>query len=330
MLKLAIAGFRHGHIYSLYELAQQSDRVKLVGAWEEDADTIKSAEESFGVVFTHASYEAMLEDPEIDIIGIGNYYGARGRMAIEALKAGKHVIADKPLCTSLEELEEIQRLSREKGLTVGLMLNLRHDKNVLAAKKAITDGLIGEIHNIQFGGQHPLQYGKRPSWYFEEGKHGGVINDIAIHGVDLLQYLTGCKVTDIIGARCFNAYAKEEPAFKDCGQFMLSLSNGAGVIADISYSVPDSIGFNLPYYWQFYIWGDQGMLAFSANTDGVLLYKNGESEVIHLPGLDASDSYLDAFLDEVEGKKSALLSKEEIFNSTRATLLIQKKADGDF
>ncbi|MBQ4518054.1 MAG: Gfo/Idh/MocA family oxidoreductase [Clostridia bacterium] len=327
MFRLGIAGFRHGHIYSLYDTAQKNERIETVAFWEENAEAALGAEKSRNIVFTHNSYQDMLKDPDIDIIGIGNYYGARGSMAIEALKAGKHVIADKPLCTSLEELDEIKKISEEKGLSVGLMLDLRHHKNVLAAKKVIADGTLGEIHNIQFGGQHPLLYGERPSWYFEKGKHGGVINDIAIHGVDLISYLTGYYVDKIIGARTWNAYATEESDFKDCGQFMLSLSNGAGVIADISYSVPNSIGFNIPYYWEFKIWGSHGMLAFSANADGVKLYLDGEKEVLNIPAIEPKDNYLDAFLDEIEGKKSSLISSEEIFNSSKTTLLIQKCAD---
>lgn len=330
MLRLGIAGFRHNHIYSLVNAAKKSERAECVGFWEEYPEDIKIAEKNYGITVTHKTYEEMLSDPNIDAIGIGNYYGARGKMAIAALKAGKHVIADKPLCTSLDELEEIKRLSKEKGLKVGLMLDLRHHKNVLAAKKLIDEGKIGEIHNIQFGGQHPLLYGARPSWYFEEGKHGGVINDIGIHGVDLVSYLTGLKINDIIGARCWNAYAKEEPSFKDCGQFMLSLSNGAGVIADISYSVPNTIGYGIPYYWEFKIWGSCGMLSFSASADGVKLYKNGEKEVLDVSPLETEDNYLEAFIDEVLGMKSSLLSCEDVFNSSEATLLIQKKADENF
>ncbi len=135
-----------------------------------------------------------MSDKNIDAIAIGNYYGARGRMAIDALKFGKHVISDKPLCTSTEELNEIERLADEKNLKVSLMLDLRYSGNVLAARKVIKEGRIGTVNNVYFGGQHPLMYGKRPGWYFEVGKHGGVINDIVIHGIDLICYLTGLEV----------------------------------------------------------------------------------------------------------------------------------------
>lgn len=327
MLRLGFAGFRHGHIFGLYQWASQNQDVSICGAWEDFEEAKDAAKKNFQVEFTHDSYHQMLEDKNIDAIAIGNYYSARGKMAIEALQAGKHVIADKPLCTSLDELDEIERLSAQKNLAVGLMLDMRYHKNVLAAKEIISDGLIGEIHNIQFGGQHPLLYGQRASWYFEEGKHCGVINDIAIHGVDLVRYLTGLELKETLAARCWNAYAQKEPAFLDSAQFMLELSNHAGVIADVSYSVPNSIGFSLPYYWSFQIWGAKGMLSFSASSDGVLLYQDGFDSVQHFDGIQITQNCLQDFMDDISGKSDLILSKTDVIQSSRSTLLIQKQAD---
>lgn len=327
MLKMGIAGFRHGHIYTLCDAVRESSRVELVGAWEEDEATVKDAENNHGITFTHKTYEEMLSDKSIDVIGIGNYYGARGKMVIDALKAGKSVIADKPVCTSMEELSKIERLSKEKGLAVGMMLNLRDNENVLAAKKLIADGELGEIHNVQFGGQHPLMYGQRAGWYFEKGKHGGLFNDIAIHGIDLLTYMTGLEIKDILAARSWNAYATKEPDFKDAGQLMLTLENGAGVIADVSYSIPNSIGFNLPYYWSFKIWGSRGMISFTASSNGVELYQDGLTEVRVVKGIPCECDYLDSFLDEVEGRAKRDLSTERVIKSSRATLLVEEKAN---
>ncbi len=327
-MKLAFAGFRHTHIFSLYEAAKNHEAVEIVGSWEQDEAARNAAAENNGVVFNYESYEDILNDENVDAVAIGDYYAARGALAIAALKAGKHVVSDKPLCTSLSELDEIERLSKEKGLSVFLMLDLRSHGNILAAKKAIEDGEIGEVHNIQFGGQHPLLYGgSRPGWYFEEGKYGGVINDIAIHGIDLIPYMTGLTVKEVIGARCWNAYATEKPNFLDCGQFMLSLSNGGGVIADVSYASPDSIRYRLPYYWQFLIWGSGGMIGFSGKTDGIMLYKNGEEEGIALPKRTVENSYLHAFVDEVAGKKNDFLTTAEVLRAARATLEIQAQAD---
>ena len=123
----------------------------------------------------------MLEETDCDAIAIGDYYAQRGSLIIQALSHGKHVISDKPLCTSLDELDEIERLAAAKSLKVNCMLDMRDSAPFISVRKLIRQGLIGEVHAITFGGQHPLLLGKRPAWYFEPGKHGGTINDIVIH-----------------------------------------------------------------------------------------------------------------------------------------------------
>ena len=104
MLKVAIAGFRHDHIIELVNRCKNHDMLELVGCAESDADAI----EMFKVDIQWSDPFEMIEKLPCDIVGIGDYYGRRGAIAIAALKAGKHVIADKPLCTSLEELAQIR------------------------------------------------------------------------------------------------------------------------------------------------------------------------------------------------------------------------------
>lgn len=326
IMKIAIIGCRHAHIFSLYQLIKESDRVEFAGAYETDTNARDAAEKNQGISFPYSSVEDIFADKTVDAVALGDYYGIRGAQAIAALKAGKHVIADKPLCTSLDELDEIERLAKEKGLSVGIMLDLRYHKNILTAKKLIADGTIGGIHNVQFGGQHPLQYGTRPGWYFEEGKHGGVINDIAIHGIDLLTYLTGNTVEKINAARTYNAYATEVPHFRDCGQMMLTLSGGAGVLADVSYSAPNKMGYSYPYYWEFHIWGERGMVSFNYNSDGVTLCAADAEAPTVVPAIAPYGNVLDAFLDDIEGK-STLMSTAEAIGVQRKALEIQRIAD---
>ena len=333
-MKIAFAGFRHGHIFVLYEMAKNHSDYEIVGAFEE-LDSAKNTAIEKGVTFNYPTYKALLEDTCVEVVAIGSAYGDRGQMAIEALKAGKHVICDKPLCTSLSELNEIEKLSKQNGLIVSCMFTMRFDKKIASVKKLIESGKLGKINNVYFGGQHPLQYGRRPSWYFEKGKHGGVINDIAIHGIDTLSYLFGGKIEKINGARCWNAYAKEEPEFLDSAQFMLTLTNGAGVIADVSYALPDGVEFKLPYYWQFFIWGTEGMIGFSLSekqfkTGGVeqpaFYYVKGQVDPIPLEEFDIDD-YLTDFLRVVNGKDNQILPMSEVLSSTRATLEVQEKSN---
>ncbi len=324
MYTMAFAGFRHGHIYGLLNLVKNYENICIAGAWEESEAAKKEAAE-YGVTFTYETYEELLADETVDIVAIGDYYGRRGHLVTEALKAGKHVIADKPLCTSMEEAKEAEKLAREKNLKIGLMLDMRYYKNVLKAQEITDSGAIGQINNIYFGGQHPLRYGTRPGWYFEEGKHGGTINDIAVHGMDLVRRFTKSELKCVDSARCWNFYAKEEPDFQDSAQFMVQMQSGAGVIADVSYAAPNSFGTLLPTYWEFKIWGDKGMLQFHTTDEGVEVYLAGETVPRVLTGIASDRNILDDFLEDIE--KESFANTDSVLQASFTVLAIQKQAN---
>jgi len=225
-MKLAFAGLRHAHIFCLYNLAKELPGVEIVAACEEDEASYNEIKNKGLVILTHSSIDRMLDDVECDAVAVGDYYSKRGQIIIKALTKGKHVISDKPICTSLEELDKIKKISGEKNLKIGCMFDLRDSQRIIALKNIIRSGSLGEINNIIFGGQHPLTLGVRPGWYFEDGKQGGTFNDIAVHAIDLLPWLTGLSFDSIVAARTWNAFAKPYPDFMDSAQVMMTMSNG--------------------------------------------------------------------------------------------------------
>ena len=321
-MNIAFAGVRHSHILDLYNMAIKNEEVNIVGCFEENEAARLAATESHGLRFTYKSYEEVLNDKNIDAIAIGDYYAKRGKMVIEALKHNKHVICDKPICTDLDELDEIEKLSDEKGLQVVCMLDLRYMKAATKARELIAQGVIGKVNIASFTAQHCLNYGVRPGWYFEEGKHGGTINDIAIHGVDLVRYITGKNLTKVNYARVWNAFADKEPNFKDCGQFAVEMEDLA-LSADVSYAAPAFKDGFLPTYWDFSFWGDKGLIKFNLREDKVYLYTDKE-EIIE--GNDLGTNWILDFINEIKGVKT-LLNKKETLESQRQVLKIQKAAD---
>lgn len=319
-MKIAFAGFRHSHIIGIYGTALNNGYV--VGCFEEDDETRKAMEESHKIDFNFKSYDELLNSSEVDTVAIGDYYQKRGSMVIEALKAGKHVICDKPMCTSLEELDEIEKLSKEKNLKVAVMLDLRYWKQSIMARELISSGEIGKINMVSFTGQHHLGYGSRPGWYFEEGKHGGTINDIGIHGIDVIRYITGKNLSTVEFKKEWNAYATKEPQFLDSAQFVVDME-GTSVMADVSYAAP-ACNVLLPTYWEFRFWGEDGMLSFNLRDKSVTVYKK-EEVVMKCPEV-VGDYFLDFIHDlekEINGEKT-ILSMEDMIESQRQILKIQK------
>ncbi|MHB0879027.1 MAG: Gfo/Idh/MocA family protein, partial [Anaerolineae bacterium] len=232
-VRFAFVGFRHGHILSLYDLARSREDIEIVAVCEEDAATRAQLAAAGKVQVTHSSYQDVLDQVPCDVVAVGDYFGKRGSRAIEALRHGKHVVSDKPICTSLAELDEIERLAAAKNLSVGCQLDMRDGGTILEARRRLLAGEIGSVHTIVATGQHPLLYGQRPGWYFEPGKHGGTINDIAVHATDAIPWMTDLPFAQLEAARAWNARLPQEPIFQDAAQFMATLSNGCGVLCDV-------------------------------------------------------------------------------------------------
>lgn len=328
-IRLAFVGFRHAHLFGMYRDAQEAEEFEVVAACEEDDATREELAARGDVSITHDDFEALLASVDCDAVAVGDYYGKRGRLAIRALSAGKHLLGDKPLCTRLEELDEIARLSSEQGLRVGCMLDMRDTAPVITARELIQAGTIGEVHAMAFGGQHPLLLGSRPGWYFEPGKHGGTINDIGIHALDALQWVTGLRFTSLNAARCWNAIAREYPHFEGAGQLMLTMDNGCGVLGDVSYLAPDSSWYLLPFYWRLTFWGSKGALEVSATCDHASLALDGEDGVRQVPLVEGTPgAYLRAFARDIAGTtQEGELCTEGVLRVSRMALVIQAAAD---
>ena len=305
-LKLAFVGFRHPHIMPLYEAARDNSGVSIVGACEEDADTREKLIAGGWVEVTHSCFSKMLEEVECDAVAVGDYFGRRGYLAIQALKAGKHVIADKPLCTSLEELSQIKELAEQKRLKVGCMFTMRDTATYQTMRRLLNDGLIGEPHSIIITGMHPLNIGSRPQWFFMPGCHGGTIIDIGVHVFDVAAWLSGHAISEIVSARSWNGKAKDYPWFEDCAQFMLKLDNGCGVFADVSYLAPSKLGYSVKQYWRCTIAGDKGIIESQNGDPNVMLVTDGDAEPQMIPAeFTEHEDYLEDFLADINAKEAA-------------------------
>jgi len=325
-LKFAFIGFRHGHILGLFNAVKEHADCQLVAACEESEQGRSVLPDD--VQITHTDHKRMLDEVDCDVVATGDYYGKRGSILIEALKRGKHVIADKPICTRLTELNEIEKLADENKLCVGCQLDMIASPNVRLIKQLVDDRRLGDIHQIAIGGQHPLNYGSRPMWYFEHGKHGGTFNDIAIHAMHALPWVTGRRVVGCVAARTWNAFATEQPHFPDSAQAMLTLDNGCGVMIDVSYAMPNSHGYKLPLYWRQTFYGSKGIAETSATMDHVWLAQDGQDQPqIIKPDTVKASGYFEGFLADIAGNGQSPMTTADVLGASRQCLLVQQAAD---
>ena len=134
------------------------------------------------------------------------------------------------------------------------------------------------------------------------------------------------KIDKVIAARTWQAMEKESECFKDAAQIMITLENGCGVMGDVSYSAPDTLGYSHDCYWRFNIWGTKGMMEFAYSSSGVKAWLNGYSGItVFAPTAKVLPDYLDQFLLDIAGQASDL-NTEVILESTRQVIRIQNSA----
>ncbi|MFI5355805.1 MAG: Gfo/Idh/MocA family protein [Opitutales bacterium] len=326
--RLAFIGFQHPHVWDLVTRAQSHPEIEVVACCEEDAATRAALADGQRVRITHEDYRAMLAAVPCEAVVVGEWFAKRGRVVLDCLAAGRHVLADKPMCTTLAEHAEIVRQATARKLTVGMMLDMRDSGVFRQVRELVRAGEIGEVRAGSLGGQHPLLPGVRPGWYHEADKHGGTINDIGVHAFDLLPWITGLELRRVTAARVWAAGVPAGSHFVNAGQCLLELANGAGLMVDVSYFSPNSQGYTLPMYWRLTLWGSRGVLEASLTAKEITLHLEGEKTGRAVP-LAAADpgGYLNAFLDEVRGRPGPGVTSAEVFRASWVTLKVQVAAD---
>ena len=326
MLRIAVVGFRHGHVMSLVQYARKLDYVKIVAAVEEDpSDAAREYVKQIGIELTHDTFDQVLDSVQFDALITSDYFAKRGTHVIKALRAGKHVHGDKPLCTSMAELREIARLSREKNLFVTAALTMRYEPVFATVRRLMRDGAIGEFCNGYSFGVHGLAYkAGRPMWFFEKGKQLGTINDLLVHGIDMIRWCSGRELTKVIAGTVGNMSLPEVPWFQDSAQAFYELDNGGKYFGDSSYLAPAKC----PSHWIFDIWGTAGRLRF--DSAGELIYHKADQGPVPIqvePGPAHVSNCVEDWASHIVHGTEPIITREDTLQATAAGLVAQEAAE---
>jgi len=154
----------------------------------------------FGVPTIAADYREVLRDSSTDAVHICTPNALHFSMAREALEAGKHVVCEKPLATSVEEAHKLVELAAQKGLRNCVCHNLRYYPMVQQLRRMREAGELGEILSVQGAySQDWLLYDTDWNWRID-ARAGGAsrcMADIGSHFFDMAEHVTGLRVTSL-------------------------------------------------------------------------------------------------------------------------------------
>jgi predicted dehydrogenase len=147
------------------------------------------------------TFDAMLKQSDIDVVHICTPNFLHFAQAKAVLLAGKHVICEKPLAVKLEEAEELVALAAENGLVNAVHFNLRYYPMVRQMKTMREKGELGEVYSVMGSYlQDWLFLQTDYNWRLEPDKSGDsrAIADIGSHLLDITEYVTGLKITEVM------------------------------------------------------------------------------------------------------------------------------------
>jgi len=170
-----------------------SDVVSLSGVFDIAEKRTKAAQDNG--IHTYSSREELLSDTNIDIVVCATPNGSHKEIVIDALRAGKHVVCEKPVALSVGDFDEMCSEAKAAGKVFTVHQNRRWDVDFLAIKSLIDSGEIGESVNIE-----SRIHGSRgiPSdWRCHKPEGGGMILDWGVHLIDQIMLLIPERVKQI-------------------------------------------------------------------------------------------------------------------------------------
>src|SRR5580698_9672880 len=154
----------------------------------------------FSVATITTDYREVLRDPAIDAVHVCTPNAQHFSMAKDALNAGKHVLCEKPLATTVEEGEELVALAAQKGLRNCVCHNLRYYPMVQQMRSMREAGDLGDILVVQGTySQDWLLYDTDWNWRIESKDNGPsrTVADVGSHFCDMAEHVTGLRISDV-------------------------------------------------------------------------------------------------------------------------------------
>jgi len=255
-----MAGF---HFWSLNTFKDE-DNIKVRGVYDLDKSridaAIKRGKDEFQMdIIGYNSREELLSDPEIDIVLVATTNEVHKEIVIDAMRHGKHVICEKPVTMSSQELLECMAVAKETGKVFTIDQNRRTNKDFTLMCDVVKSGKIGKLYHIE--SRVEGSRGMPKGWRTLKHLGGGMMLDWGVHLIDQIMYMVDEKVVDVY---C-KMFKIQYPEVDD--NFRMTMTFESGLVAHVEVSTNNYIT-----HPRWYVLGTDGTLQIDDwNCDGKIV-----------------------------------------------------------
>jgi predicted dehydrogenase len=264
-MRVGVNGLDHGHVFEIVD--------RLVKAGAEVAGHVPDGGylghwEKWQPESRPMAYDDMLADSSIGLIVTAAIPNRRAVIALAAIAAGKHVVADKPGLTTMDQLDEIRAaVADQPGRPWTVLFTERYENRAIAeAVRLARTGAVGRIVHVIGAGPHTMGASRRPDWFWDPVATGGILVDIGSHQVDQFLTVTDLTAADVsvVAAAVGNVASPDHPAMEDIGSMTLA---GPGVVSDHRLDYLTAKGLGTWGDCRLTIVGVDGTIEARANVD---------------------------------------------------------------
>jgi predicted dehydrogenase len=176
-------GYMHGLA------ATETDGLRFVAAADSSPERLEAARLDFPELGLHDSVVSLAADGDVDVVVVATPPKFHAELALDLLRAGKHVVVEKPMCLQRDDADRLIAAAHEYRRSITVHQSRRWDTDFLALRRLIETGAIGDVFNIETfvgGFEHPCR-----AWHSEESISGGAVYDWGSHHVDWINLLYG-------------------------------------------------------------------------------------------------------------------------------------------
>lgn len=264
-IRIGVAGLgRIGWKHHCQELARRPG-FELTAVQEVVAERRREAEQVYGVP-SYASFGAMLRRGGLDAVAIATPSHLHARMAVTALRAGCHVLLEKPMARSANEAEAIVRAAEEAGRLLTVFQSVRALAYFQHLRHLLASGIIGQVYHVRLTG---YRYVRRNDWQSLSRYGGGVLLNVGSHLIDQLLQLIGYKVTRVFCDR------KVVASLGDAEDVLkIVVVTREGVTGEIDVNQAATVTPSGPQ-----VWGSEGALELTPSGDAFVVTRLDKSDL---------------------------------------------------
>ncbi len=262
-------------------------------------------------ISSYASLDDLLADPRVDLVSLCSPRRRdQAAHAIRALRAGKHVYAEKPCAMTEADLDEILAVAAETGRHFREMAGTAFEQPYFAVRQIVQEGRIGPVVQVIAEKSYPYHDG-RPQ---DEDIDGGLILQCAIHALRMVEHVAGARVASVQARETGNGNPVAGGGLQMAACLMLELEGGGLASLTANYLNPRATG--IWGYESLRILGEAGIIESARGGQHTRLVVGATDHgplPTDLPGLD----YFNAYIEMILGRGRMPLTLEEELRPTR-------------